>query len=479
MANISAADRKLLWGRSGNECAFPQCAQSLTMAADGGAAATPPRSSSLVVVGEEAHIVAERDDGPRGDPSMPVPERNAYPNLILLCPVHHSLIDKNNGANFSVDDLRGMKAAHEASVEKRLQGTVSSSERRADLLLQAASESRGRLVAGWVAAGTGADLAQALADDREVGAPGRLGRPLPSVGMVVLEGVFGSGKTVTSERVNASAVSAALDGEEAPVPVHLEAKAVSGSLADAVRDAAAGVGDPWRVGLRLVLNGLDEPGPGRAAELLNETRSLAHSLGNCQIVATARPGLQLNPEERVAYPPLSDQEAETLAGRLGAHPSLLQHGHESVNEMLRLPLFLIIAAVRQLAGAAIPRSEGTFLQALADTALERSHVPQNQARQALLTLARLTTGLGGPVLAARTGRRRRDQIRAGNTPGRAREPHAQVRAADHRAVLRSSRRPGVWRRQPESGGHTAARPVAISAAPGDHDWWLASNYAVA
>ena len=83
MAGIRVADRKLLWGRSGDECAFPSCPERLTMvpADEGG----KPTSSGPVVIGEEAHIVAEEDDGPRGDPSMPVSERNAYPNRVP-CP---------------------------------------------------------------------------------------------------------------------------------------------------------------------------------------------------------------------------------------------------------------------------------------------------------------------------------------------------------------------------------------------------------
>jgi hypothetical protein len=40
-------------------------------------------SSVPVVIGQEAHIVAEEDDGPRGDPTMPIGDRNAYANLIL------------------------------------------------------------------------------------------------------------------------------------------------------------------------------------------------------------------------------------------------------------------------------------------------------------------------------------------------------------------------------------------------------------
>src|SRR5215469_1636174 len=108
MAGIRVADRKLLWGRSGDECAFPSCPERLTMvpADEGG----KPTSSGPVVIGEEAHIVAEEDDGPRGDPSMPVSERNAYPNRVLLCPTHHTLIDKDNGIHFSVEQLLKMKA---------------------------------------------------------------------------------------------------------------------------------------------------------------------------------------------------------------------------------------------------------------------------------------------------------------------------------------------------------------------------------
>jgi len=120
LAGISVVDRKLLWGRSGNECAFPECGQALTMIpAEVGAESASPVP---VVVGDEAHIVAEEDKGPRGDPSMPVSDRNAYLNRILLCPKHHRLIDKDRGIHFSVTQLQRMKADHEAQVERRRLG---------------------------------------------------------------------------------------------------------------------------------------------------------------------------------------------------------------------------------------------------------------------------------------------------------------------------------------------------------------------
>lgn len=399
------ADRKLLWSRSGDECAFPGCTQRLTMVpseAGGGARLTRP-----VVIGEEAHIVAEEDDGPRGDPSMPIAERNAYPNRMVLCPTHHTLIDKDHGIHFSVDQLLTMKTDHEALVAARRVGGSTQQQnfirRRQDLLLEAASASGGRLIAGWVAAGVSAELAGVLADDNSVGAPGRLSRALPKTGVVVLEGDFGSGKSVTAERVHAADVSAALADESAPVPVYLLAKYVAGSLVDAVRKAAEGLGDPSNAGLRLVLDGLDEPGPARSAELLGEARSLVFTWPDSRVVVTARPGLKLSRDEELPYPPLSDDEVSVLAERLGGSRHVLWSRSEPIRGMLRLPLFLIVGVLRDQAGVEIPRSQGTFLEALADAALERSHQPTEEARRALKSLARMTVGSGGMIATAELG----------------------------------------------------------------------------
>jgi len=71
--------------------------------------------------------------------------------------------------------------------------------------------------------------------------------------------------------------------------------------------------------------------------------------------------------------------------------------------MLHLPLFPNWATLRQQRGAEIPRSQGTFLDALAKAALDRSHRPTDQARQALQSLARLTIESGGAVPAAELG----------------------------------------------------------------------------
>src|SRR4051812_31331581 len=88
--SIGARARKILWGRAGSRCAFPECRCLLIQPSDA--------TSTELVLGEEAHIIARERNGPRGDASVPPETRDAYSNLILLCPTHHSLIDLDPGS---------------------------------------------------------------------------------------------------------------------------------------------------------------------------------------------------------------------------------------------------------------------------------------------------------------------------------------------------------------------------------------------
>jgi hypothetical protein len=110
---IAARTRKLLWGRARNECAFSSCTQSLTQDLDNAASG----ASEATVVGDEAHIRAQSPGGARYDPDYE--NVDGYENLMLMCPTHHRLIDANDGAGFSVDQLVAMKKRHEAQQSQR------------------------------------------------------------------------------------------------------------------------------------------------------------------------------------------------------------------------------------------------------------------------------------------------------------------------------------------------------------------------
>ncbi|WP_328508353.1 hypothetical protein OG981_53440 [Streptomyces mirabilis] len=354
------------------------------------------------VIGEEAHIVAEADRGPRADPSMPKTERNSYPNMILLCMPHHTFVDSENGAHFTVEQLHKMKADHEARVIQRLSDPQEQTARRRDeSLAELQIASRARLISRWAAAGLSDEVGGMLADDSSVGyGPASMPAVAPT-GVIVLEGEFGSGKSVTAERLHQADIVAA-ETTDAPLPVYLNAEEVSGSLRHAIAEAVEPLGDPTQQGVRVVLDGMDEIDSARAHKLLTVARELVGTWPGSRILMTARPGLEVRDSERVVYPALSDQEARALADRVGTHVSL--HAESAaIRDALCLPLFIIIAATARNEGWEVPRSRVDFLERLVQRALQAAGGDRDDAASTLAELAWLTVEGGGPVPAGELG----------------------------------------------------------------------------
>jgi hypothetical protein len=110
---INQKDIKLLWGRSGNRCAI--CKTELTQDEN--------TIKSSFTLGEQAHIVGEKAGATRGQSTLGMDKRNSYHNLILLCPNHHTTIDKNE-ADWPVEKLHQIKSEHELWVTETLSETV-------------------------------------------------------------------------------------------------------------------------------------------------------------------------------------------------------------------------------------------------------------------------------------------------------------------------------------------------------------------
>lgn len=108
---ISLKTQKMLWGRAAARCAFPECRRHLVEDVS--------ETDDPTLVGENCHIVAEKDDGPRGDPDMSIEDRNRYGNLILLCNIHHKIIDDQEKV-WAIEKLKELKLAHETWVEQSL-----------------------------------------------------------------------------------------------------------------------------------------------------------------------------------------------------------------------------------------------------------------------------------------------------------------------------------------------------------------------
>lgn len=93
---------KRLFAMSGNKCAFPRCPIPLV------------DKSSGKVTGKICHIKAQSPGGPRYDPTQSDEGRHAFENLLLLCPIHHDVIDSDLDS-YTVDRLLKIKSEYEKS----------------------------------------------------------------------------------------------------------------------------------------------------------------------------------------------------------------------------------------------------------------------------------------------------------------------------------------------------------------------------
>jgi hypothetical protein len=111
---ISDRTRKILWGKSGNRCAI--CKKELVL--------DPTRTDDESVVGDECHIVSRQKDGPRYDERYPQQDIDTYRNLLLLCRVHHKMIDDQH-ETYMAELLSAIKTNHEKWVAEKLSGSDS------------------------------------------------------------------------------------------------------------------------------------------------------------------------------------------------------------------------------------------------------------------------------------------------------------------------------------------------------------------
>src|SRR5258708_437463 len=125
---------KRLFALSSNRCAYRRC--------------NTPLVQGNTVVGEICHIKAANSGGPRHDASQTDVQRQAFENLILMCGVHHKIIDDDEDA-YTVEYLTRRKAEHEAAASPMDDGEAG---RVAQLLIQQTVSSTGQ--SGGITANT-------------------------------------------------------------------------------------------------------------------------------------------------------------------------------------------------------------------------------------------------------------------------------------------------------------------------------------
>lgn len=96
---MASADKAKLISDSRSICSYPGCESEYTYVCENG---------KHVTVGEIAHIVAETKKGPR---HKELNDFDCYDNLILLCHIHHRIVDANI-EEYLIESLKNMRDNH-------------------------------------------------------------------------------------------------------------------------------------------------------------------------------------------------------------------------------------------------------------------------------------------------------------------------------------------------------------------------------
>lgn len=107
VSSIPLDVRYRLWGKAAGRCQYRGCNTPLWIDE-----LTKAEFNSAYL----AHIIADKPDGPRGDAKLSPLLNKDINNIMLLCDVHHRLIDKKDVKGHPVKLLQDMKREHEERI---------------------------------------------------------------------------------------------------------------------------------------------------------------------------------------------------------------------------------------------------------------------------------------------------------------------------------------------------------------------------
>jgi hypothetical protein len=117
-SEFSPSTKRALENRANQRCSLKDCRQPTSGPSD-------EAPDKRVQVGDASHIHAASSNGPRYLASMTDEERAHIDNGIWLCATHNRLVDGDT-CYYTADELRAMKAEHEASVRAEIEGRFAS-----------------------------------------------------------------------------------------------------------------------------------------------------------------------------------------------------------------------------------------------------------------------------------------------------------------------------------------------------------------
>ena len=190
--------------------------------------------------------------------------------------------------------------------------------------------------------GVEATIAEEMADDRATGDV----LDAPTSGAWNVVGEQGSGKSLAVERLFQRAATDAAEESSRPFPIFLRARDLRGPLTEHIDESLQDYADPYDPRILLIIDGVDELGSNRAADIFRQVAAYADANPEAIVVATTRllPGVGIT-DQQITLDPLNDEESVRLIQRVLGRPIEARDMYrwpQSIREARHIPLFAVM-----------------------------------------------------------------------------------------------------------------------------------------
>ena len=204
------------------------------------------------------------------------------------------------------------------------------------------------------------------------------------VGVAILVGEMGAGKTLAGERAHQNAINKAQVGN-GPFPIWCSASSLAGSIEETVRKISPQNIDLATFGIHLVIDGLDEANLDYGKILL-EAQSLCASWRDSTILITARPREDISGHPlSFRMPKLTDEEVIRLASLTGRAPNHLATLSVELRDAVHRPLFALLLGSALKANFAVDAPQALVTHLVSETF--KRHKVSREHQDSLVQLA--------------------------------------------------------------------------------------------
>ena len=217
----------------------------------------------------------------------------------------------------------------------------------------------------------------------------------PAGPTTVVSGPMGVGKSTELERLHCAAIDAARENRNAPIPIFVTAAEIGQlPLLDSLSRRVEGLGDPSRVGVHVVIDGLDEAGV-QVGALTTRIATMRSEWPKSIVLLGTRPQATSRGAKSVTVEPMTPEIAQGLMKTIDPDIVNLDGFQDELAEVLRHPLFAIRCALDHREGRGTRLDRGQLVASVGEQAIRDLGDATDEAFDLLVRLASQIVDAGG------------------------------------------------------------------------------------